>query len=238
MMRSGLNALLVLLIAVPAQAQIITGSAIVLDGDTIDMTGTRVRLIGIDAPEARQSCLRSGAQWACGAEATASLAAMIAGQNVTCKTQGTDSYGRTLAQCQTRIFDIGQEMVRRGLALPLDYAPAAYHEAGAIAKRLNYGLWAGTFVTPAQWRAANPETPRQARTPANAPRRTAAAQPATPTHRQYTDQHGCAIKGKRGRRGEWIYHLPGQTYYANTRPEELFCTEREAMAAGYRRSKV
>jgi hypothetical protein len=49
---------------------------------------------------------------------------------------------------------------------------------------------------------------------------------------------GCAIKGNRNRRGEWIYHLQGQEYYEDTRPEELFCTEREAQAAGYRRAKA
>jgi hypothetical protein len=53
------------------------------------------------------------------------------------------------------------------------------------------------------------------------------------------DGHGrCAIKGNRTTRGEWIYHLPGQTYFHQTRPEELFCSESAAIAAGYRRSRV
>ena len=49
---------------------------------------------------------------------------------------------------------------------------------------------------------------------------------------------GCLIKGNRNRRGEWIYHLPGKPYYSETRAEEMFCSEAEAQAAGYRRSRA
>ena len=48
----------------------------------------------------------------------------------------------------------------------------------------------------------------------------------------------CNIKGNRNRKGQWIYHLPGMPYYDRTRPEEIFCTEAEARAAGYRRAIV
>ena len=44
----------------------------------------------------------------------------------------------------------------------------------------------------------------------------------------------CAIKGNRSRRSEWIYHVPGMPYYGQTQAEEVFCTEAEARAAGYR----
>jgi hypothetical protein len=46
------------------------------------------------------------------------------------------------------------------------------------------------------------------------------------------------IKGNRNRRGQWIYHLPGMPYYNVTRAEEMFCTEADAQAAGYRRAIV
>jgi hypothetical protein len=46
------------------------------------------------------------------------------------------------------------------------------------------------------------------------------------------------IKGNRNRKGQWIYHVPGMPYYEQTRAEEMFCTEAEARAAGYRRAKV
>ena len=48
----------------------------------------------------------------------------------------------------------------------------------------------------------------------------------------------CRIKGNHSRRGELIYHLPGMPYYAETRAEQMFCTEAQARAAGYRRSRA
>lgn len=53
----------------------------------------------------------------------------------------------------------------------------------------------------------------------------------------------CNIKGNVSTRGERIYHVPGQDYYDDTRisaahGERWFCSEEEARAAGWRRSKV
>lgn len=53
----------------------------------------------------------------------------------------------------------------------------------------------------------------------------------------------CLIKGNVSARGERIYHLPGCRYYAATRidparGERWFCSEQEALAAGWRRTKV
>jgi endonuclease YncB( thermonuclease family) len=230
------------LLAAPAHASIMTGPVRVIDGDTLDMTGTRIRLVGIDAPEAKQSCTRGGEAWACGEEATAALREITGGQSLTCRAQGTDTYGRTLATCQTRAFDLGREMVRRGLALALDNAAPAYREAEALAQSLKFGLWGASFQTPREWRAAqSAETPAEA--PASAPVQQAQRRVAAPSQRAVASIRDkatgrCAIKGNRTTRGEWIYHLPGQTYYHQTRPEELFCSESAAIAAGYRRSKV
>ncbi|MGE0420629.1 MAG: succinoglycan biosynthesis protein exoi [Reyranellaceae bacterium] len=53
----------------------------------------------------------------------------------------------------------------------------------------------------------------------------------------------CLIKGNVSDRGERIYHLPGCRFYNATkidpaRGERWFCSEAEAVAAGWRRSKV
>jgi hypothetical protein len=54
---------------------------------------------------------------------------------------------------------------------------------------------------------------------------------------------GCVIKGNISfRTGERIYHLPGQQYYERTviQPEQgerWFCTEAEAQANGWRKSR-
>ena len=49
---------------------------------------------------------------------------------------------------------------------------------------------------------------------------------------------GCNIKGNHSRRGDKIYHLPGRPYYEETVPERMFCSEAEARAAGFRKSRA
>ena len=222
-------------VTAPAQANILSGPATVIDGDTIDMTGTRIRIIGIDAPESAQQCTRAGQPWACGKDATATLHAIVAGAPLHCTAVGSDVYGRTLATCRTAVFDVGREMVRRGMALPADDAPPEYAEAQDIARRLSSGLGGSEFEKPAAWRAANP---RLAPPPPRAAAIARAAQPrAAAREPRYTEVRNCAIKGNHSPRGEWIYHLPGQRYYDATRPEAMFCSESEAIAAGFRRAK-
>lgn len=229
-------ALSLMLSAAPAGAQTLKGPAVAIDGRTLEMTGTAIRLAYIDAPEAQQACTKDELPWPCGLEAKASLAEIVATETISCAIIGTDDDAVPLVQCETKVFDIGREMVRRGMAIPLDTGPSDYGEANRIAQRLRFGLWSGEFDQPAQWRLANPQSVFTiARA---APAEEVQALRSTPVReRRYVDSWGCSIKGNRSRRGEWIYHLPGQNYYEVTRPEELFCTEREAQAAGYRRSK-
>lgn len=57
------------------------------------------------------------------------------------------------------------------------------------------------------------------------------------------ESKACNIKGNVSTRGERIYHVPGQKYYDETRisashGERWFCSEEEARAAGWRRSRV
>lgn len=224
-------------ISVPALAEIIAGPASVIDGDTLEMTGTRIRLIGIDAPESAQSCTRKGKPWACGKEATATLREIIGSAKLTCTAQGTDAYGRTLAVCATPVFDVGREMVRRGMAVASRDAPYDYESAAEIARQMRFGLWQGEFQQPDEWRAAHPQAMAQLTRADAAARSPRAASSRAAPERRYTNAFGCAIKGNHSRRGEFIYHLPGQKYYDVTRPEALFCSEREAQAAGFRRSK-
>jgi len=62
-----------------AQAQqAIVGVANVIDGDTIEIHGARIRFHGIDAPESRQECTRpNSATWRCGQQSAMALAERI-----------------------------------------------------------------------------------------------------------------------------------------------------------------
>ena len=58
---------------------------------------------------------------------------------------------------------------------------------------------------------------------------------------QFTGQ--CVIKGNISSKGERIYHVPGGRYYDATvidtaKGERWFCSEAEAVAAGWRKSKL
>ena len=45
---------------VPASAETLTGGACIIDADTVEIAGEKLRLEGIDAPESRQTCKRDG----------------------------------------------------------------------------------------------------------------------------------------------------------------------------------
>jgi endonuclease YncB( thermonuclease family) len=131
-----------------------TGPAHVVDGDTIDVAGTRIRLWGIDAPESRQVCARGDVTYACGLEATAHLRSLIGDVSVSCERRTTDRYGRIVAICHARMIDIGAAMVSDGWAMAFRRYSTDYAGEEREARAARRGMWAGTFTPPWDWRAA------------------------------------------------------------------------------------
>ena len=100
-----------------ALSDALIGHASVIDGDTLEIHGTRIRLWGIDAPESSQLCRGDDSlQYRCGAKAANGLDAFIAGR-VSCLPISLDRYGRTVATCLVDGTDLGDWLVRNGLAL-------------------------------------------------------------------------------------------------------------------------
>jgi endonuclease YncB( thermonuclease family) len=128
-----------------------TGNARAADGDTLTLDGHRIRLVGIDTPEMTQVCKRDGADWRCGVAARSRLAELLRAGPVTCRTQGTDKYGRWLARCETPAGDLGERMVREGLAV----ADGGYEDIEQFARAERKGLWGASFDVPQQWRRMN-----------------------------------------------------------------------------------
>lgn len=139
-----------------ASAQLHLGQTLAVDGDTIRLGEDRVRLLGIDAPEASQSCERGGAEWECGAEATALLQALLDRGQIECKQVGRDVYQRALASCRVGRIDLAEAIVGSGLAIVTDEDAEMLLALQSEARSAGRGMWAGTFQTPADFRAANP----------------------------------------------------------------------------------
>lgn len=149
-------ALAVMLAAKTAGAQEIVGTASVIDGDTIEIHGTRIRLEGIDAPESRQACQdATGAPYRCGQKAALYLSDLIAGRPVTCDQSGQDRYGRALAFCSVAGRDIGASMVGAGWALAYRQYSTRYVAEEGRARAAGAGIWQGQFDAPWDWRRAN-----------------------------------------------------------------------------------
>jgi endonuclease YncB( thermonuclease family) len=110
--------LILLLLSGAAFADDFVGQASVVDGDTLEIHGTRIRLWGVDAPESSQLCRGADSNlYRCGANAANDLDTFIARRPVNCAPISVDQYGRSVATCSVGGTDLGEWLVRNGLAL-------------------------------------------------------------------------------------------------------------------------
>jgi micrococcal nuclease len=194
----------------------------VSDGDTIKVrlngVTERVRVIGIDTPElASKDCFAQ--------EAASRMQSLVQSKSVRLVADATqadrDRYGRLLRHVQLADGrSVAQILIAGGFGKEYTYdrayaGQAAYRKAQEAARTAHRGIWSSAC------------TSRAAATPGS-------LSPAAPQR--------CTIKGNIASDGEKIYHLPGQEHYAATvitesKGERWFCTEAEAVAAGWRAAK-
>lgn len=132
-----------------------------------------------------------------------------------------DRYGRIVSVCHAHGEDLNGWMVANGWAMAYRDYSRDYVQQEQSAAAAKVGIWQGDFVPPWEWRRG---------------KRLAAEQP------QVDNSGACNIKGNISSSGEHIYHVPGGEYYSRTKispskGERWFCSEAEARAAGWRKSK-
>ena len=193
----------------------ITGIPSTIDGDSLAISGARIRLHGIDAPESRQLCQKDGQSYRCGQQATLALDGLINRRSVHCKARDRDRYGRIVAVCFLGDIDLNEWLVRQGHAVAYRRYSKDYVAAENAARTARQGIWDGEFDLPWEWRKAT---------------RSKSAGPVAVAPK------GCPIKGNVSKSGR-IYHVPGEQGYEKTKidtskGERWFCTEDEARSAG------
>jgi endonuclease YncB( thermonuclease family) len=203
--------------AVAAEGDVITGTAAVIDGDTIAIGDSVIRLFDVDAPEMAQTCEGGPSRLrACGAYVAGALAERLADREIRCEVLKVDQYHRQVARCELYGEVISQWLVANGLAMVFRRYSDRFIDDEEAARAAGLGLWQTGFEPPWEYRAKRWEVATQ-----EAP-------------------GGCPIKGNINHNGQRIYHTPwGSEWYAKTRintaaGERWFCDEREALDAGWR----
>ncbi len=143
--------------AVPMKAR---GVARVLDGDTLEFRGARLRLRGVDAPERGQPFL--SAEGDAGALAARCAQGVLSGGDWEFHWRGRDFYGRVLADGWRGGEWLAEVLVERGCGLAYFYPGSlSVGEAGRLRRAQNRafrsraGLWAkGGIINPSHWRKA------------------------------------------------------------------------------------
>lgn len=198
--------------------QTIEGRATVLTGDLMRVDHTLVRLAGIEAPERDQRCQRPGnKRWRCAEAAADALARLTRRRAITCQTKGSDELGRMKAICYDRTTDIAAALVSGGHVFAESGFMSRYAQQEATAKSAKLGLWSGESERPSDFRARTWDEAKR------------------------TAPQGCPIKGHLAGNAK-LYVLPWSADYhrvrvSKARGERWFCSEQEAISAGWRPSE-
>jgi len=187
----------------------------VIDGDTIEIeTGQIVRYIGINTPE-----ITKGKNECYGQAAFSKNKQLVLDKKITLEkdVSETDKYGRLLRYIWVGEVMVNELLIKHGYAQVMTYPPDVARSDNFIkleqrARELNLGLWNECPTTQSDSRYG--ESVPQA------------------------DTYNCpSDKPIKGNAQSMIYHLPSGEYYYKTKPEECFSSEREAISAGFRKSK-
>ncbi|WP_026234508.1 thermonuclease family protein [Calidithermus timidus] len=158
--------LLLALVGLSLAQSILVGRSSVIDGDTLEIQGVRIRLWGVDSVESSQTCLdAAGKPWPCGRRAAFALADFLGQRTVHCEQKDTDRYGRMVAVCSVGGTEVNRWLVEQGWAMAYTrYGGAVYLDSQRQAQAARRGIWQGSFEPPWEYRS-NPANPPTAGTP-------------------------------------------------------------------------
>ncbi|MFT4416422.1 thermonuclease family protein [Fredinandcohnia humi] len=202
------------------------GSVQSIDGDTITViyNGNRekIRFLLVDSPETSHP--RLGEQ-PFGTEAKEFTRKLVENsQKIELEFdigEKRDKYGRLLAYVYVDGKMIQEELLKNGLArVAYVYPPNTryidqFNDIQKVARKQGIGIW--EVENYAQEDGFHPELMDSNET------------------KDIQDNDGCLIKGNIG--SEKIYHTLDSPWYEQTKPEVMFCTEEEAVKAGFRPPK-
>ena len=218
-------------------AETLVGRAQAVDGDTLIINETKIRLNGIDAPETGQFCLNAFDQlYPCGLLARDHLNKRIGRSIIVCESEGKDRYGRFLSTCYRGHENLNAWLVQEGLALAYVRYSSRYKSAEETAKVKQRGFWNGAFIAPWDWRSRRFETTLLGTHAAKAPVSMLSSMGLQPQMNR-----DCLIKGNINRKGDRIYFVSTHKAYGKINMgkglgERWFCSEKEAEAAGWQKA--
>ena len=139
----------------------IEGFPRIIDGDSLEINENKIRLLGIDAPEKKQTCKKPylvilffsfQKSYECGLLAKKELKKFIKKNKIRCISNDKDRYGRYLSTCYLKNTDINGWLVKNGYAIAYKKYSRKYILDEQYARKNKLGLWRGTFMEPEKWR--------------------------------------------------------------------------------------
>jgi endonuclease YncB( thermonuclease family) len=174
-----------------------SGTARIIDGDSLMLKKIEHRLHGIDAFELDQLCSdKNKNSWRCGQTTMQALQRFVQGKNVSCTWDEVDRYKRALSTCFANGTNINAIMVSNGLALAYTQYSDRYKDLEKDARLNKRGAWNGNFTAPWLHRKNYINNVIPAPNPL------------------------IVIKGNINRKGHRYYHCPGDRSYSKTRISE------------------
>ena len=110
----------------------------VLDGDTVIVSGKKIRLLGIDAPEKDQLSLDG---WPIGIKSKEFLSSKILHKKVYVKYQGRGKYGRIIGEIFYNGININLEILKSGHGIREYTEKLSYYSAEFLARSKKIGMF-------------------------------------------------------------------------------------------------